>query len=193
MLNHSLLLVTPATSDPVTVAEAKTFLRIDHDSEDDALDRQISVAASWCQERIDRQFMLATYRMYLDRFPTCAIILRRPPLKTLSSITYVDGDGVTQPLAANQYKVSNGRSPVVIWPAYECYWPTARTEQESVQVNFIAGYDTAADVPAGIREAICLHLGILRGDYPQLGLMEDECRNRRDELLMQHWHGYTFQ
>jgi uncharacterized phiE125 gp8 family phage protein len=87
-----------------------------------------------------------------------------PPLISVSSINYVDANGVTPTLwAATKYIVDapegdhaqRGR----ITLAYGETWPVTRDIANAVTVQFIAGYGAAAAVPQGIKQAMLLMIG----------------------------------
>lgn len=66
----ALSLVTAATTDPVSLDEAKSHLRVDSDdtTQDQEIKRQISAATRRIQQEARRQLVTATYRLSLDSF-----------------------------------------------------------------------------------------------------------------------------
>src|SRR3990167_7420015 len=87
----------------------------------------------------------------------CAIELPLPPLRSVTSITYVDQDGTTQTLSSTLYTVDSSSEPARITPAYGEVWPSTRDQVNAVTVRFVAGYDPGspadyrANVPWGIK------------------------------------------
>ena len=117
------------------------------DSKIDALIREAMVMA---EERTDRSLMLQTWELVLDRFPCGAIVLPRPPFIAVSSLTYVDQDGVTQSLSVGspsdfQTIPSGHWTRAMLLPNYSEVWPTARYQQDAVTVTFTAGYSDQSD------------------------------------------------
>lgn len=159
------VLVTPPTSEPVTVAECKEHLRIEHDLDDALLALYVTAARRWIETYTQRQIMLADWRLDLEAFPR-EIVLPWPTLQAVTSITYTDLDGVPQTLAATEYQVSFDTAPARIKPAYSKAWPSARSGHgietgppevriySAVRVAFRSGYGTLADVPEEIKTAI---------------------------------------
>lgn len=151
-MNYGLTLVTPG-AEPVTVAEFKQHARINRIDEDPLIEAFLRAAREYCETHTRRQLSPATWRMTLDRFPACEIRLPLPPLQSVTSITYVDGNGDVQTLAADRYEVDASSQPGRIHPAYGYSWPITREQLGSVNVTFVAGY---SDVPATITTAIKL-------------------------------------
>jgi len=156
-----LRLVTPPASEPISLAEAKAFLRVEH-AEDDALITSLIEAARQRAELIadSRQLITATWELVLPEFPANngAIELPRPPLQSVSSLTYYDAGGNQQTLTeGSDYVVDTDGEPGRVRPAPDTYWPIAAHREDAVTVRFVAGYgDTGSDVPAGLRAGMLL-------------------------------------
>lgn len=164
-MRFTLAVVTAPTAEPVTVDEAKKQLRIDDDTEDDFIDTLIEPARVQCETFTGRAFINTTFDYKLDRFPSGyerftgsyepAIMLPRPPLSSVTSITYTATDGTSTTLSSSLYAVDTAALPGRITPAYGESWPATRDIPNAVTVRFVAGYGSAAtSVPANIKHAI---------------------------------------
>lgn len=98
-----------------------------------------------------RALVTQTWDLKLDSFPCRTIHLPKPNLQSVTSITYIDTDGTTQTLAADQYLVDTSSTPARITSAFGLVWPVTRWQNNAVTVRFVAGYGLAADVPDGIK------------------------------------------
>lgn len=147
---------TPAdpTELPVSVAKAKLHLRVDHGDEDTYIETLIGAATEQAQDFLNRQIVTATLTLYLDAFPLCEIRIPQPPLQSITSIAYVDGDGDTQTLAASAYQVDTTSFVGRILPAYGTSWPSTRDVPNAVTITYKAGYGASEDVPKAIEAAI---------------------------------------
>lgn len=150
------------TSDPavlaVSITEAKKQLEIygSEEAHDAQVQRLIEAAVEHVEQYTRRALITQTWRLTLNCFPT-EILLPRPPVQSVSSITYVDDDGAAQTLSTSLYQTCLDSSPVRIVPAYNQTWPTIRNIPEAVKVTYIAGYgDAGTDVPQQLRHAILL-------------------------------------
>lgn len=162
-----LTLITGPAEEPVSLSEAKAQVRVTHDLEDELIAGKARTARSWVETFTNRALVTQTWELRLPGFPACgaAIELPRPPLASVTSVTYVDEAGVTQTWSPAKYQVlkpagdhaDRGR----ILPAYGETYPTARGDEESVIVRFVAGYGAAGDVPQALKDALLLKLGDL--------------------------------
>jgi len=155
-LASPLEIVTPPAAEPLTIAEAKAHLRVDTDAEDPYLDALIRAARASIEHETRRALITQTLRLHLDRFPCERTIwVPRPPLQSVSSITYTDTAGATQTLDAGSYHAGTASSPGRIRLAEAASWPSeAACRPGAVRVEFIAGYGAAAAVPEGLKHAL---------------------------------------
>lgn len=152
--------VTKPAADIITVADLKARLRIDGTAEDALLASLLAGAVA----RIDGPqglgvaMMEQTWRLTLDCFPA-TIRLPGAPIKSVSTITYMDTDGVEQTLDAADYRADFGREPVRVEPAYGSAWPATRDVVGAVKIDYLLGEANAAEVPQDLIDAACLLVG----------------------------------
>ncbi len=148
---------TAPASEPVTTAEAKLSLRVDHSEEDDLIDEYIQAAREYVEGFTNRGLMTQTIKQYYAAFP-CALDLRFAPIQSVTSVKYYDGANVQQTLVLNtDYYQDIITEPGQITPVDS--WPTTYTRPDAVEVEFIAGYANAASVPAKIKQVMYLLIG----------------------------------
>ncbi|MBK8772648.1 MAG: phage head-tail connector protein [Rhizobiales bacterium] len=142
--------VTAPTIEPVTLAEAKVDLRVDH-TEDDTLITGLIVAARQEAEVLARRALInRTLEMALCGWPaTAKIYLPYPPAVSVTSVTYYDISNVLQTMTAADYMLISDIEPAIVALAYNKSWPSASLrEVMPVRVRWVAGYGaTAASVP----------------------------------------------
>lgn len=150
--------------EPLTLEEAKAHLRVEHSDEDSYIGALISVARQVAEEFTRRVFVTQTWELRLDRFPDsseCPIYVSLPPLQSVTSISYLDTEGVTQVWSALEYIVDSKSEPARITPAYGKTWPTVRNQISPITIRYEAGYGDAEDVPQAIKQAMYLIIGHL--------------------------------
>lgn len=166
MRNLSSKLITGPIEEPVTLVEMKTHLKVPSvlTDDDSYISGLISAARGEAEKFTRRAFLNQTWEQYFDHFPASGILpdrdqvayshdidrwflrLLRPPLQSVTSITYIDMNGATQTLDQANYVVDAATEPARISPAFGKFWPPARLIPNAVTVRFLAGYaDTTAD------------------------------------------------
>lgn len=151
------LLTQPSVS-AISLEDAKAHLRVTSTTEDSVIQELLAVAASEVEARTCRVLLESTFALYLDRFPDSApIVLPRAPLIAVDSIKYLDGDGVEQTLAAEDYMVELRREPGRVHPWLS--WPaTQASRPDAVTITFRAGYANPDAIPAALKHAIRLYV-----------------------------------
>lgn len=146
------VLVTGPTDEPLSEEEAKAQCRIDGLVPD--LDRYIRTARRKVERDTESALLTQTWKQYLDYFPAGPIELRRPPIQSVSSITYTDVNGTTQTLSASLYELDSTAKPGLILPSYGNSWPSTRVQLRAITVTFVCGYASVAALQADAIEAI---------------------------------------
>lgn len=120
---------------------------------DPELRRLIASARDQAEAETGCALITQTLDYVLDSFPGGDIALPKGPLQSITSITYVDVNGVTQTLPESAYQVDSADERGGISPACGQRWPATRQQRSAVTVRYVAGFGAAAaDVPAGIRD-----------------------------------------
>jgi uncharacterized phiE125 gp8 family phage protein len=160
----SLVLVTAPTTEPATLTEAKSHLRVTTTDEDTYITSLITAARGIAESFLNRALLAQTWDWQLGGFRPC-LEVPHAPLSSVTYIKYIDGTGVLQTLAVSEYEVVDAGStsgPGRIVPAYGKSWPAVRGLPNDVTVRFVAGYGASADtVPAPIKWAVLLILAEL--------------------------------
>ena len=147
-----------ATDEPVTLDEAKQHANV-YGNDDDTYIRGLIVAATqYAESWLDRSLMPVTWRLDLDGFPPSSesIELPRPPLRAITSITYVDTAGVTQTWDASNYTVSIGGEGEFgrVRTAFSISYPVTRSHVDVVSITYTAGFADIGSVPELTKWAI---------------------------------------
>jgi uncharacterized phiE125 gp8 family phage protein len=167
----STLLVTPASADPVSVAEAKAQSVVQYTTDDAIFTALIAAATQLYQDSTGRQLVSATYRQtlggwwgstdYAAQYPrplsTQWVKLTPSPVSSVTSIQYYDITGTQQTWASTNYIVDNGCEPARIYLAPGVTFPNLQPfRADAVQINYVAGYGIASAVPEIDKAAIKL-------------------------------------
>lgn len=140
--------------EPVSLAEAKLFLRLTDSNQDEVVAALIKAARSRCEQVTARSFINTTWTAYLDCWPS-TVHLTPSQLGSVTSIKYLDTAEVLQTLATSEYRVDAISEPARVTPAYGKSWPSIHPVTNAIEIAYVVGYGAAAsDVPEGIRAAI---------------------------------------
>ena len=151
--SSALQLVTPPSSEPLTLAQAKNFLRVEHTADDDAITRAISVARYFAEHYLRLALLPQTWDYSKANPETCTLRLPFGPAQSITSVKLVAGDGTISIMNAANYRLSVDGFAVIFANV-----PTA----ENVVVRFVASTAaTASDVPAPIVQGMLHHIAMM--------------------------------
>ena len=123
-------LTTAPTAYPLTVAEAKTHLRITQSTQDAEVESFLAAATRAAERHCERAFMQQVWTVALDEFWGDADLeLPYPPLVSIGSIKYDDADGVETTIATSVYEADIRYQPGRVRLKYGQSWPTPRAQQ----------------------------------------------------------------
>ena len=147
------------TDEPISLDEAKDHLRVLHNEEDSYIHGLIVVARQYAENATRRALLTQTWIQYYDAtmFPVAprAFFLKKPPLQSITSIKYIDTDGVEQTVTSTVYEVDTTSEPARVYLAYDEEWPSdVRSQRKSIWLTTVTGYGAPEDVPTPIIQAM---------------------------------------
>lgn len=144
------------TEEPLTVDEQKTWSRITDAAEDAHLETLITGARVHVEQYLGRALMEQTLVAKWDCWP-CEFELERAPVQSITSIQYIDVDGVTRTVSSSNYYTDLDSTPPRICRKNGYTWPILQLGRpNAVTVTYVAGYASADDVPRPIKMAISM-------------------------------------
>lgn len=189
---------TAPETEPVTLAEVKIHLRLAttdaeaaaYTSEDDLLNRLITVARTQAEQETGRAFITQTKTLYLDEWPGGKEIrIPYPPLQS-ATVTYrlEDDDDYDNDLSTVDTDIVSEPGRLILQP--DETWPSGTLYTDKpIKIEFDCGYgDEADDVPEGIKSAILLRITDLyehRGEIVA-GVSVGRITDAVDSLLRQY-------
>ena len=147
-------LLAGAAEEPVSLVEAKAFLKID-DTAEDGLIRTLIAAARLHVEGVTGRALLAqSWRLVLDNWPVTRMIkLPVTPLMSVTAISAIDPSGASHEVGLEQFQSDRER---LLLPRRIAGMPSLQAYQ-GIEIDYVAGYGSAADeVPADLRQAVLL-------------------------------------
>lgn len=143
-------IITGPSEEPITLAEAKLHLRVEHNADDSLITALISTARQAAESRTHRALISRQFRLTLENWKD-SIELPNPPLISVEAITYLDSLAVRQTLASSTYQVITDTLIGSVQLAYDGAWPSIRAIPGSIRIDYTAGYGSAVDVPQAIK------------------------------------------
>ena len=148
--------VSAPAAEPLTLAEVKAWLRIEHDDEDDLLATLIAAAREQAECRTGRSLITQSWEVtYADVAPQ-EIPLPHGPVQSISWLKTVAASGDETDIASDAYAIAaDGRQLL-------CEIGLAA---HRILVRYVAGFgDAAEDVPADLRQAMLQHIALMYGE-----------------------------
>ena len=159
-------IITAATSEPITLAEARKHLRIEPfgiplaHPDDGQIEMFISAARTWCEQYTGRALASQTIEMALDAFPSDDIELPLTPVTSISFVKYVNTAGNEITLSNDYYGLDDYSDPNWLLLLNNYQWPATSEGANSVKIRMVVG-NTSVTIPHPIKAAILLLLGSL--------------------------------
>ena len=161
------VLITPPATEPVTLAETKAHLRVEHSADDAVITTLISAARQWAEVYLRRALITQTWQLSLNSLPE-RLELPKAPLQSITHVKTFDAADVASVVSASVYQADTATTPGALVLRTGAVWPDAGRNTNRYEVHYVAGYGTAASsVPAPIRQGLLQHIAALyenRGD-----------------------------
>ena len=154
-----LVLKTGPATTAISLAEAKAFLRVDSDYDDDDayITSLIGVATNVVEQFTRRRLITQTYNIYYDEFPPY-MDLQVGNVASVTHVKYYDTDNTLQTLDTSEYDVDIRVKPGRIYQAEDGNFPDTYERANSVEVEFVVG-SAASDVEDAIKQAMYIVIG----------------------------------
>jgi uncharacterized phiE125 gp8 family phage protein len=150
----SLLLTAPAV-EPLSLNEARAFLRVETNDDDELIAALIAGARIHVEAQTRRVLITQAWRLALDAWPGDGRVAVRPaPLRALNAARVYDSDGNTHAIDTQAFVADQGASALVFMP-----WalPAPGRIAAGIELDVSVGYgDAAINVPEALRQAVRL-------------------------------------
>jgi uncharacterized phiE125 gp8 family phage protein len=150
----SILLNGPAV-EPLALAEAKAYLRVETSDEDETIAALIAAARLHVEAQTRRALITQSWRLTLDAWPECGRVTLRPaPLQSLSAARVYDANNVAHALDLQNFVPDLAASSINF-----ASWAVAQPERAAsgIELDVVCGYGDGAEVvPEALRQAIRL-------------------------------------
>lgn len=151
----SITIVTPPASEPISLAEAKLFLRVDHNAEDSLIATLIGAAREAVEAGCGRALITRRVRESLDIWRRDAVggaVLGTGPVGDVIAVRLLADNGSQSVIDPERYRLEGHRDrPRLVFPPG---MPATLRSAGGIEIEYDAGYaDDAADLPVALRVA----------------------------------------
>lgn len=172
--------VAAPTFEPLTVQEVRMHLKNPEITENNAeILWFIKSAREACEHKLGRAIVTQTWEATFDGFPPfvdsagrCTwpyytgtgcdlcrdIPLPYPPLQSVTSIKYLDGNNAEQTMSAADYTVITSGTYGCVRLNPTASWPAIGSGYPAVKIRFVAGWATPDTVPENIKHWMKLYV-----------------------------------
>ena len=165
---NSVLLVPPS-DEPVSLADAKAWLRIETGDEDALVTALIPAARTIVEAATRRLLVTQTWRLSFDAWPS-ALAIPLAPVASVAAMRVYDTAGVSQAIDPTTYRLFDtpDRAQVV----FSLPPPAPGRAAAGIEIDVVAGYGASSDVPQALRQAMLMLIARWfenRGDAVEAG------------------------
>jgi uncharacterized phiE125 gp8 family phage protein len=151
----SAILLTAPAVEPVSLDEARAFLRVEYHDDDEGIAALAAGARIHVEAATRRALITQSWRISLDGWPADGRLEVRPgPLQSLSAACVYDLENMAHDIDLQAFVLDLAASALVFAP-----WavPAPGRPNAGIALDVVVGYgDAAIDVPEPLRQAIRL-------------------------------------
>lgn len=143
--------IEPAT-EPLTLAETKLYLRVDHNDEDMLITEMIAAAREAAEQHMHRSLITQQWKLAFDQCLPARIALPMGPVQSVVRISTLDEAMSVSDISSTSYYLNAGKTHLKL---------TTSVSGHQIEIIYSAGYGDASAVPKAIRQGMLLHIGAL--------------------------------
>lgn len=164
------ILLTPPDVEPISLTQAKNWLRIDHSDEDELVAALIASARLIVESASGRMLISQTWRIVMDEWPAGDIIVPLAPVSEVLALRMVSPTGASGLIAPSSYVavVAGGHARIRFLTAP----PAPQKSIGGIEIDVELGFSSS---PQGVPETLktAMRLLIARW-YEQRGDVEND-------------------
>jgi uncharacterized phiE125 gp8 family phage protein len=177
---RTVTVVTPPAAEPLILAEAKNWAKIDVTDDDPLVATLITAATASAEQYLRRALITRTLKLTLDSgisgwindlpagtydLPITAfseslpriLQLPTPPVQSVTSIVTYDIYNSATTFDPSNYLVDLASGRITL--NFGCTWPINLRQVNACEITYVAGYgDTSSSVPMPIKTAMLMHV-----------------------------------
>lgn len=160
--HDAIVLIDAPAVTPISLADVKAHLRIEHSDDDTLLVRLIGAATAYTDVTgaLGHAMILQKWGQWVASAPPASVKLILGPVTQVSAVKYYDTDGELQTDTLSNYDVTGTSFESYVTPKAGFNWPVTQTRADAIRIEYTIGYgEAASDVPETLRHAILMLIG----------------------------------
>jgi uncharacterized phiE125 gp8 family phage protein len=159
--------VLPPSAEPLTLAETKLFLRVDHANEDAQILEMIVAARHSAEQFLKQSLITQQWKIIFEYIVPTSVMLPMGPVHSILSVNLVSREGNLTLYPASGYKLLSASNKLNF---------DAPPSADSIEITYQTGYGTASQLPKPIKFGLLNHVAALydgndQGGIPDAALM----------------------
>ncbi|MDB2415491.1 head-tail connector protein [Rickettsiales bacterium] len=147
---------TAPASEPITLTEAKNYLRVDGSDDDTYITNLIVATRQVAEKYMHNSLITQTWKMSFDQYAPTNVNLQMGPVQSISSVKIITRNESETTLDSSAYYLNAGNERLIF---------DACPVSHKIEILYVTGYgDAASDVPEPIRNAILAHMAAIYDD-----------------------------
>lgn len=149
----SLVLASQPASEPLTLAETKTYLKISNENDDTLITSLITTVRVSAEEFLRSSLITQSWKLSYDKYAPACVVLPMGPVQSVTSVTAITRSGSSSAISSSSYYLSDGNRRLVF---------DASPLSHRIEIIYVAGYGAAAEnVPSPIRFGMLAHIAAI--------------------------------
>ena len=161
--NRLLKRISDPASEPVTLTEAKLYMRIDNTNDDALIGDLIAAARQAAENWLKRSLITQTWKLAYDSGIPQSIWLPMGPVTGIASVVVVNQDATTQTISSGSYWLNAAQNALVM---------AASLTGFRIEITYNTGYGDATAVPKPIKQGMLSHISYMYDSRAESGEME---------------------
>ena len=158
--NRLLTRVTAPVAEPVTLSEAKLYLRVDSSDEDTLINDLITASRLFAENWLRRSLMSQSWKIVFDLGVPESVWLPVGPVVSVASVVVINQDGSTQTMDSSSYWLNAAQNAIVM---------NGMLTGFKIQITYNTGYGDATAVPKPIKQGMLTHIAAMYDSRGEMG------------------------
>jgi len=136
-------------SEPISLSEAKLFLRVDGTEEDGFIEDTIAAAREQAEQHMRRSLITQSWSLWLDGQVAGRVWLPMGPIQSVSGVRLHPKQGSSQTVDSSLYQLDGAGQRLCLHQ---------HMQEAQIEIQYSAGYGAAEDIPPTIKQGLLLHV-----------------------------------